>query len=57
MVKVSDKAKGTSCRELFPEKSFILPKAAYRTDGIIEVRDCLFLASENRPLIVEGQVG
>lgn len=45
--KVSDKVKGTSCRELFPEKSFILPKATYGTDGIIEVGDCLFLANEN----------
>ena len=46
MVKVSDKAKGTSCRELFPKKSFILPKAAYRNDGIIEVD--LHLLTEKR---------
>ena len=29
--KASDKAKGVSCRELFPKKSPFLPKGAYKS--------------------------
>ena len=33
--KASDKAKGVSCRELFPKKSPFLPKGAYKSPLVI----------------------